>query len=215
MDLLQCTAQLPEGSGQCTSCNALPHYLGTVGSGRPAIHCPTAWGQWAVDLLQYTAPLPWGQWAVDLLLYTPLMPEGSQQCNFCNTLPHCPVAVDMDLLLYTASLPGGSGQCISCYTLPHCLGAVGSGSPAIHCLTAWGQWAVDLGQYTPSLPRGSGQSTSCNTLPHCLGAVGSEPPAIQRPTGVVVVCFLGTLLYSCASCFSKSGIPNQQTSQDL
>ena len=30
-----------------------------------------------------------------------------------------------------------------------------------------------------------------------------------------MVCFLGTLLYSCASCFSKSKIPNPQTSQDL
>ena len=31
----------------------------------------------------------------------------------------------------------------------------------------------------------------------------------------VVVCFLKTLSYSCASCFAKSQIPNRQTSQDL
>ena len=32
---------------------------------------------------------------------------------------------------------------------------------------------------------------------------------------IVVVCFLGTLLYSCASCFSKSKFQKRQTSQDL
>ena len=32
---------------------------------------------------------------------------------------------------------------------------------------------------------------------------------------LVVVCFLDTFLYSCASCFSKSKIPNRQTLQDL
>ena len=79
----------------------------------------------------------------------------------------------MDLLQYTAQLPGGSGQWTFCNRLPHCLGAVGSGHLAIHCPTAWGQWAVDLLQYTASPPGGSGQWTSCNTLPHCLGAVGS------------------------------------------
>ena len=85
----------------------------------------------------------------------------------------------MDLLQCTASLPGGSGQCNSRSTLPHCLGAVGSGTPAIHCRTAWGQWAVELPQYTASLPGGSGQWTFCNALPHCLGAVGSATPAMH------------------------------------
>ena len=60
VELLQCTAALPGGSGQWTSCNALPHCLGAVGSAIPAMHCLTARGQWAVQLLQYTAPLPWG-----------------------------------------------------------------------------------------------------------------------------------------------------------
>ena len=86
------------------------------------MHCPNAWGQWAVDLVQYTA-----------------------------------------------SLPGGSGQWTSCNTLPHCLGALGSGTPAMHYLTAWGQKVVQLLQGTASLPGGSGQWTSCNALPHCLG----------------------------------------------
>ena len=77
VDLLQCTAPLPGGSGQCNSCNALPHCPGAVGSATLAIHCPTVLGQWAVDLLQYTASLP----------------GGSGQWTSCNTLPHCRGAV--------------------------------------------------------------------------------------------------------------------------
>ena len=77
------------------------------------------------------------------------------------------------------------------------LGAVGSATPALHCLTAWGQWAVQLPQYTAALPGGSGQRNSCNallhwlggsgqwtsgnTLPHCLGAVDSATPAMHCP----------------------------------
>ena len=67
----------------------------------------------------------------------------------------------------------------------HCLtalGAVGSATPATHCLTALGQWAAELLQCTASLPGGSGQCNSCNALPHCLGAVGSGPPAMHCPT---------------------------------
>ena len=46
-------------------------------SGTPVTHCLTAWGQWAAELLQYTAALPGdsGQW------------------NSCNALPHCLGAV--------------------------------------------------------------------------------------------------------------------------
>ena len=80
------------------------------------MHCPTAWGQGAAQLLQ------------------------------------CPI-----------SLPGGRGQRNSCNTLPHCLGAVGSAAPAMHCLTAWGQWALN----------------SCKALAHCRGAVGSATPAMH------------------------------------
>ena len=76
-ELLQCTASLLGGSGQCNSCNALPHCLGATGSGTPAIHCLTAWGQWAVQLLQCTASVP----------------GCIGQCNFCNTLPYCLGAV--------------------------------------------------------------------------------------------------------------------------
>ena len=73
MELLQRTASVHGGSGQCNSCNTLPHYLGTVGSGTRATHCLTACGLWAVQLLQYTAALP----------------GGSGLWNSCNALPHC------------------------------------------------------------------------------------------------------------------------------
>ena len=78
VELLQCTASLPGGSGQCNSCNALPHCPGAVGSTTPAMHRLTAWGQWTAQLLQCTASLPWG----------------SGQWNPCNALPHCLGAVD-------------------------------------------------------------------------------------------------------------------------
>ena len=120
VQLLQCTASLPGGSGQRNSCNALPHCPGAVGSGTPATHCLTAWGQWAVQLLQCTASLP----------------GGSGQCNSCNALPrclgvvgsatcamHCLAALGqlaVELLQCTASLPGGSGQCNFGNALPHC-----------------------------------------------------------------------------------------------
>ena len=86
VQLLQCTASLPGGSGQRNSCNALSHCLGAVGSGTPAMLCPTAWGQWAAQLLPYTAALPGGQWAVQLLQRTASLPSGSRQCNSCNAL---------------------------------------------------------------------------------------------------------------------------------
>ena len=119
------------------------------------MHRLTAYGQWAVQL-QCTASLPWG----------------SRQWNSCDKLPHCSGRWAMELLRYTASLPRGSGQWNSYNSLPHCLGAVGSETPAIHCfitrgvgsaaramhcLTAWGRWAVQLVQYTASLPGGSEQ----------------------------------------------------------
>ena len=249
MQLLQCTASLPGGSGQWNSCNALPHRLGAVGSATPAMHCHTAWGQWAVELLQCTATPPggggqWnscntrahrlggrgvlprrrslpkngtpamhchtagGQWAVQLLQRTATLPGGSGKWNSCNALPHrlgavgsgtpamrgptswgdgeaCPGGghcLTKELLQCIATLPGGSGQWNSCNALPHCLGAVGSGTPAMHCLTAWGQWAVELLQCTATLPGGDGQCNSCNAPPHCLGAVGSGTPAMHCHT---------------------------------
>ena len=52
----------------------------------------------------------------------------------------------------------------------------------MYCLTAWGQWAVELLLCTASLPWGSGQWSSRRTLPHCLGAVGSGTRVVHRLT---------------------------------
>ena len=95
-------------------------------------------------------------------------------------------------------VPRGGGQWDSCNTLPHCRGS-GSATPAMHCHTALGQWAVGLLQYTASLPGqwavqllqctatplwGSGQWNSCNTLPRCLGAAGSATSAVHCHTAL-------------------------------
>ena len=62
----------------------------------------------------------------------------------------------------------------------------GGATPAMHSLTAWAHWAVQLLQCTPSLlgavgtatlamhaslPRGIGWCNSYNALPHCLRTV--------------------------------------------
>ena len=213
MQLLQCTTTPPGGGGQWNSCNAwahqlggrgvlprrrslpkeqysynaLPHCLGAVGSATSAMHCLTAWGQWAVELLSSTTTLP----------------RGSGQCNSCNALPHCLGAVGsatpaihcltalgpwaVELLQCTATLSGGGGQWNSCNAWAHQLGGdscpgggrcLKSGTPAMHCHTAWGQWVVQLLQCTATLPGGIGQCNSCNALPHCSGAVGSTTSVV-------------------------------------
>ena len=154
VELLPCTASLPWGSGQCNSCdtlphlprrwslskehnssNALPHCLGAVGNGNPVMQCLIAWGRWAVELLSCITTLT----------------RGSGQCNSCNTLPHCP-------------------------------GAVGSGTSARHCRIAWGQWAVAFLQCTPTPPGGAGQWKTCNAPPHCQETVASGTPAMRGST---------------------------------
>ena len=130
----------------------------------PAMHCLTAWGQWAVALLQCTAPVPSGQWAVKPLQCTAPLPGGSGQWNFCHTLPHCLGAV------------GSGTPAMHCHTA---LGAVGSGPPAMHGLNAWGQWAVQLLQYTAALLGGSGQCNSRSALLHYPQAIGSATPAMH------------------------------------
>ena len=79
----------------------------------------------------------------------------------------------------TTSLPRGSGHRNSCKTLPHCLGAVGTGTHAMHRHSVRRQWAVQHVRYTASLPGGSGQCNSCNALLHSMGVVGTGTPAIH------------------------------------
>ena len=232
MQLPPYTASVPGGSGQWNSCNALPHCLGAVGGATPATvpnylrngqwnsfltlpHCPGAVRTATVGMHCLTA---WGQSAVQLVHCTAALLGGSGQWNNCNALPHCPG--QWAVLLLKHCLTGGSWQCNSCYTVPHCPGVVSIGNPALHCRTAqravrlrqctaslpWGQWAVLILQYTAalpgavgtpslhlltprgqwavqllqctaSLPGGSGPCNSCRALPHFPGAVGSGTPA--------------------------------------
>ena len=233
LELLQFTASLPGGTGQLNPNTTLPHRLGAAGSGTPAMHCCTALGRWAVELLQCTAAPPLGQWAVQLLRQSVSLPggqwavtriapppEGSGQQDSCDTLPHCLGAVGsarpaihcptagggraLELLQFTTSLPGGMGQWNLRTTLPQRLEgsgqqnsrnallcrirAVGSGTPAMHCRTAMGQWVVQLLLYTTSLLGGqwameflqctaslhwsTGHWISCNAMPQCLGRPG-------------------------------------------
>ena len=173
MELMQCTVPLPRGSEQWNSCNALsqrlgsgqwnsctahcptaqgavgsgthamhcPNCPGAVGSGTHAMHCPNCPGAVGTGTHAMHCPTARGQWAVELL-----------QC----TVP-TPGQWAVELMQCTVPLPGGSGQCNSCNALSQRLGAVGSGTPAMHCPTAWGQWAVELLH---------------DALSHCPGAVG-------------------------------------------
>ena len=119
-----------------------------------------------MQLLECTPPLPGGNGQCNPCNALPHCLGGRGQCNSCHTLPHC---------------PGGSGQCNSCNALPHYLGVVGIATPAMHYLTAWGQWTVQLLQSTASLPGGSGQCNSCNALPHRLGGGGGEEEEERLP----------------------------------
>ena len=46
LQLVQCTASPLEGSGQWNFGNVVPHCLGAVGSGSPAMQCLSAWRPW-------------------------------------------------------------------------------------------------------------------------------------------------------------------------
>ena len=47
------------------------------------------------------------------------------------------------------------------------------------CLTAWGQWTVQLLSCTATVTRVSGPWNSCNALRHRLGVVGGGTPVIH------------------------------------
>ena len=165
MQLPQCTATLPWGSGRWNSCNALPHCPGAVGTAAPAMLCLTAGGQRAVQFLQRRPQCPWAAG-----IGSPAMP--------CYTAWRKVV----ELLQCTASEPGGSRQWNSCNAPPHYLGAVCRGMPAMQCLTTWWQWAVQLLQSTSSLPGGSGWCNTTKAWYRCLGPVGGGTPAMHRLT---------------------------------
>ena len=139
-----------------------------------------------------------GWWAVELLLCTAThsleaMGRGTPATHWLTEEFNCPpplsgVAVHRQELHYplppgrcTASLLRGSGLWNCCNALPHCLGAVGSVTPAMHCLTTCEQWEAELLLCSATLTGGSGLWNCCNALPHCLGAVSRGTPSRGLP----------------------------------
>ena len=104
---------------------------------------------------------------MELLQRTTSLPAGGGQWNSCNARAH--QLGGQGFPPRRRSLPK---ERISCNTLPRCLGAVGSGTPTIHCLTTWGQLGNPFPEYTASRPRGSGEWNSYNAMPHCLRGGG-------------------------------------------
>ena len=88
-----------------------------------------------------------------ILQHTAVLLGGSGRWNSCTT----------------TTFFGGSWQWVSCGTLPDCLGALSSGSSAIHRHIALGPWAVEFRRHIPKLPEGSEPWNCCNTPPHRLG----------------------------------------------
>ena len=158
VELLQCTAALRGGSGQWNSCNTLPHCLGAVVSATSAMYPQTARGQWAVELLQCAGPSAGGQGVVPMRRSLP------KERDSCSALPHCPGIV------------GGGSPVLHCHTAQG-QWAEGSATRAMHRLTAWGQWVVQLLQYSASPPGGRGHCICGSALPHRLGPVGSGTSA--------------------------------------
>ena len=131
MQLPEYTASVPHNSnpvnGQWNSCNALPHCRAAEGRATPTMHCHTACGRSAVDLVQFAGPLAGGIGS----------PTREAVAASIAVLSQC-----------TTTLPRGSWTCNSCNALPYCLGAVGSRTPVMHCHTAYGRLVVSLLQCT-------------------------------------------------------------------
>ena len=148
------------------------------------MHCHATGGQVAWELLQCTATPPGGsgQWNSYNTLPNYLGAVGAATLAM-----HCHAAWGhgaLELVQCTATLPGGnaveflqgsgtllggSGQRKTCNTLPHCVRVVGSGTPAMQCLTAYGQWVVEPLQCTTTL---RGANNGGTLTMHCLTAWG-------------------------------------------
>ena len=164
MELPQYTAALLGGSGQWDYCGTVPHCLGVVGNGTPAVHLCTALGQCRNGTPLMQCRTAWGQWVVELLRYTAALPAAM---GIGTTIVHGGTTLGqwaVEVLSYIAILG---------------LRAVGSGTPVVHWRSTLGQWKVELLRYTTALPRGSRQWNNCGTPPHCMGAMGNGTPSVR------------------------------------
>ena len=176
VELLQCTVTPPRGGGQWTCCNARAHQLGGRGvlprrrlppkdrNSYMPTYLPTTLRRCGSALREFHFPLPLGKEAV-----------------YCrSSTAHCPHAVRQCISGKPAMCgPTNWGDGESC---PGGGRFRKSGPPAMHCLTPYGQCAVQFLQYTAILPRGSWQWNFCNALPPRLGAVGSGTSATHYLT---------------------------------
>ena len=138
------------GPTSCRDGESCPRGGRCLQSGTPTMHRHTAWGQWAVLVLQCIATPPGGggQWnsyyarahqlgRQGVLPRRQLLPK---QRHSCNALPNCLVAVG-------SATPAMHRLC---------LGAVGGAAAAMHRHTAWGQWDVQILQCAAPPAGGTG-----------------------------------------------------------
>ena len=176
MHLPHCPATPPWGCGYWNLCNAPLHCLGAVGGATPAIHCLTASGQWAVELLQ--GGLGGGSSAA---LCCAVVYRAVPCCVvLCCALLCCHVLCCAALCcaVLCCAVPCRAVPCravlccalvccaVLCCGVPKAL--LPNGKRPGYLPKGKGKLAMHR-----ALPGGSGQWNSCNAPPHCLGAVAN------------------------------------------
>ena len=137
-----------------------------------------------------------GQSAADCLPHYVAVPCGSWWWILCVTLPHClGVVGSKSPWAHRRTALGQWAMDPLRHTAPVCFGAVGNGTLAVRCRTAWGsgqwysygdlalgQWAVDCLPHSAAVPWGNGQRNSCKAPIHCLGVVNDGSPVLHSHT---------------------------------
>ena len=139
------------------------------------MQCHTPRGRRAVELLQSAGPPAGGT------------RSPAREAGPCNAVPHCHLGQwAVQLMSSIATRHRGSGQCNSCNALPYCFGAVGTATPAMHCLTAWGKWVVEFLQRSASLPSDDGQWAVERLLCSATLPRGNEQQLLQCTASLLV-----------------------------
>ena len=106
------------------------------------------------------------------------LPTDPMQCGSAMHELHCPLPLDIEVLHAWQRIAGvpflAATASWAGFPVPPAGGTAhrSSSTPAIHCLGAWGQWAVQLLSCTAKLPGGGGQCNSCNARDQQLGGRG-------------------------------------------
>ena len=96
VDFVSPTTALTSSSGQSNSFNTMPHPLRPLGSATLAMKYHTAWGPWAIELLQ--------------LQCSATLPRGSGKCHSCYALPHPLGLWALECVQCMGPLAGGTGS---------------------------------------------------------------------------------------------------------